>query len=239
MKTMDNSQTKSLAPMEGTGNFLDKALKKSTQFLREYFTEHDLSKVTDLPATIKHVENVIGMFQLDKYDYPEDIMEHIEGLCAACEEMETFVRNPLELKVSSWAHTPIYELIPEEAEIRKAWNERMDALGLDPMTIQFSDDAIVWQLTDLLQEIGIAKDEMRAELKGCETPEWYDEPDWITSPDWDEEYEEEESIIKEHLAEVTPSDEWIAEQDAITEMEVMGKTAVEGIALREAAYNNL
>jgi len=28
MKTMDNSQTKSLAPMEGTGNFLDKALKK-------------------------------------------------------------------------------------------------------------------------------------------------------------------------------------------------------------------
>lgn len=179
MKTMDNYQTKSLAPMEGTGNFLDKALKKSTQFLREYFTEHDLSKVADLPATIKHVENVIGMFQPDKYDYPEDIMEHIDGLCAACEEMETFVRKPLELKVSSWAHTPIYKLIPEEAEIRKAWNERMDALGLDPMTIQFSDDAIVWQLTDLLQEIGIAKDEMRAELKGCETPEWYDEPDWI------------------------------------------------------------
>ena len=233
MSTMNNSQAKSLAPMEGTDNFLDKALKKSTQFFREYFTEHDLSKVADLPATIKHVEKVIGMFQLDKYDYPEDIMEHIEGLFAACEEMETFVRNPLLLKISTWSHTPIYELIPEGKEIRKLWNERMDALDLDPMTIQFSDDDIMWQLTDLLLEIGIAKDEMRAELRGCETPEWYDEPDW------DAAYEEEESIIKEHLEEITPSAEWIAEQDAITEMEVMGKTAIEGIALREAAYNNL
>lgn len=238
MKTMDNSQTKSLAPMEGTGNFLDKALKKSTQFLREYFTEHDLSKVADLPATIKHVEKVIGMFQLDKYDYPEDIMEHIEGLFAACEEMETFMRNPLILKVSRWSHTPICELIPEEAEIRKALDDRMDALGLDPNTIQFSDDSIIWDLVEIVNELGIAEAERKAELKDCETPEWYDEPDWITSPDWDAAYEEEESIIKEHLEEITPSDEWIAEQDAITEMEVMGKTAVEGIALREAAYNN-
>jgi len=199
---------------------------KIVVFIKEYESEGKLERVADVKATLKYAEKLLNSMEEEEIETPEGytIFSH---LIAACEEMETFVRNPLELKISSWAHTPIYKLIPEEAEIRKAWNERMDALGLDPMTIQFSDDAIVWQLTDLLQEIGIAEAEIMAELKGCETPEWYDEP------------EEEESIIEEHLAEVTPSDEWIAEQDAITEMEVMGKTAVEGIALREAAYNNL
>jgi hypothetical protein len=111
----------------------------------------------------------------------------------------------LSIQVSEWMHTPTLSLFKEEDTIRKAYNDRLDKLGLDPITAQGSNDELLINLQLLLEDIGLAHAEQDA------FEEYFDWEAWCKHhEDWEEEYQEiateldfEEAQI-EHIAECTP-----------------------------------
>ena len=111
----------------------------------------------------------------------------------------------LSIQVSEWMHTPTLSLFKEEDTIRKAYNDRLDKLGLDPITAQGSNDELLINLQLLLEDIGLAHAEQDA------FEEYFDWEAWCKHhEDWEEQYQEiateldfEEEQI-EHIAECTP-----------------------------------
>ena len=112
----------------------------------------------------------------------------------------------LGIQMSIWKNTPTLSLFKEEDTIRKAYNDRLDKLGLDPITAQGSNDELLIDLQLLLEDIGLAHAEQDA---------FEDDFDWEAwckhHEDWEEECQEmateldfEEEQI-EHIAEYTPS----------------------------------
>lgn len=111
----------------------------------------------------------------------------------------------LGIQVSIWKNTSTLSLFKEEDAIRKAYNDRLDKLGLDPITAQGSNDELLINLQLLLEDIGLAHAEQDAFEDGFNWEAWYKHQE-----DCEEEYREiateldfEEEQI-EHIAECTP-----------------------------------
>ena len=147
---------------------------KIVVFIKEYESEGKLERVADVQATLKYAEKLLNSMEEEEIETSEGytIFSH---LIAACEEMSRYLQDPLGRQIDCWCHTPLGELIPEEPKIRKALDKLVKDLGLDPYALQFCGDEYVLTLVDIIQEIGLAKAEREAELKGCECPEWYDD----------------------------------------------------------------
>lgn len=112
----------------------------------------------------------------------------------------------LGIQVSKWKNTPTLSLFKDEDTIRKAYNDRLDKLGLDPITAQRSNDELLIDLQLLLEDIGLAHAEQDAFEVDFDWEAWYKHHE-----DWEEEYQEiateldfEEEQV-EHIAECTPS----------------------------------
>lgn len=165
-------------------------------FIKEYESEGKLERVADIQATLKYAEKLLNSMEEEEIETSEGyaIFSH---LIAACEEMERYLKNPLGHQIDCWYHTPLVELIPEEPKIREALDKLVKDLGLDPYALQFCGDEYVLALVDLIQEIGLAKAEREAELKGCECPEWLYEDD--TDERTEEDARTEIGLDKEQL----------------------------------------
>lgn len=112
----------------------------------------------------------------------------------------------LGIQVSKWKNIPTLSLFKEEDAIRKAYIDRLDKLGLDPITAQRSNDEILIDLQLLLEDIGLA----HAEQDAFEECFDYDER-WASQAAWEDEYLEicieldfEEEEVK-YIAKCTPS----------------------------------
>lgn len=110
------------------------------------------------------------------------------------------------IQVSKWNNTPTLSLFKEEDAIRKAYIDRLDKLGLDPITAQRSNDIILIDLQLLLEDIGLAHAEQDAFEECFDYDEW-----WASQAAWEDEYLEicvevdfEEEEVK-YIAECTPS----------------------------------
>ena len=112
----------------------------------------------------------------------------------------------LGIQVSIWNNTSTLSLFKEEDAIRKAYNDRLDKLGLDPITAQESNDVLLIDLQLLLEDIGLAHAEQDAFEECFDYDEW-----WTGQAAWEDEYLEicietdfEEEEVK-YIAECTPS----------------------------------
>ena len=112
----------------------------------------------------------------------------------------------LGIQVSKWKNTPILNLFKEEDAIRKTYINRLDKLGLDPITAQRSDDKILIDLQLLLEDIGLAHAEQDTFEDNFDYDDWY-----ASQAAWEDEYLEmnietdfEEDEVK-YISECTPS----------------------------------
>ena len=112
----------------------------------------------------------------------------------------------LGIQVSKWKNTSTLSLFKEEDAIRKAYIDRLDKLGLDPITAQGSYDELLIDLQLLLEDIGLAHAEQDAFEDSFDYDEWC-----ANQAAWEDEYLEmtteldfEEEQV-EHIAECTPS----------------------------------
>lgn len=117
----------------------------------------------------------------------------------------------LSIQVSKWKNTSTLSLFKEEGAIIKAYNDRLDKLGLDLITAQGSNDVLLIDLQLLLEDIGLAHAEQDAFEEYFDEDD-FDEDKWLAGQAaWEDEYLEmtteldfEEDQV-EHIAECTPS----------------------------------